>query len=109
MRTGLVFNICGLESSYMANADIPTLEERVRSKIPENLQYSCLYWITHYTRVNQDTNDALILSLLQSLQFLYWIEVLSLTGQLRMALDSLQSVLAFCKVCAIYSGIYHRN
>ena len=101
MQTGLVFNICGLESSYMANADIPTLEERVRSKIPENLQYSCLYWITHYTRVDQDTNDALILSLLQSLRFLYWIEVLSLIGQLRMALDSLQSASVFCKVCCL--------
>ena len=43
MRARLRFNICGLESSCVADADVPELSERIKSDIPENLQYSCLY------------------------------------------------------------------
>jgi len=44
---GLCFNICGLESSYLLNSDVPGLAERVKTKIPFHLAYSCLFWEKH--------------------------------------------------------------
>jgi hypothetical protein len=43
----LRFNICGLEDSRLANADIKDLPSRIIENISDCLQYSSLYWSNH--------------------------------------------------------------
>ena len=52
----LRFNICKLEDSRLANADIQDLPARIQSKISDALQYSSLYWSDHvcFTPNNRD-------------------------------------------------------
>ena len=98
MRTELKFNICGLEMSCVANADIADLEQRVKDKIPECLQYSCLYWPAHLTKANHATVGQHLLDFLRSLRILYWLEVLSLIGGLKTGLNALQYVSSLYEV-----------
>ena len=88
----LQFNICELETSYVANADVTDLDERIKGKIPESLRYSCLYWATHLTEVNRESIAGLITGFLNSLQLLYWFEVLSLISGVGKGIEALQSV-----------------
>lgn len=101
MRSSLKFNICNLKSSYVANKDVADFEQRVKDTVPESLQYSCLHWITHYKRADDVTCQKLILEFFQSLQLLYWLEVLSLIGSLKTGLETLRTVADIYKVCII--------
>jgi len=47
MITQLCFNICKLEDSRLANADIKDLPSRIKENISDALQYSCLHWSNH--------------------------------------------------------------
>jgi len=47
MFTQLRFNICKLEDSQVANADIKDLPSRVEQNISDALQYSSLHWSHH--------------------------------------------------------------
>ena len=98
MRTTLRFNICGLETSCVANADVDDLEQRVKDGIPESLQYSCLYWATHLTTANRKAVSQHLLDFLWSLTALYWFEALSLIGGLRKGLSALQDVMNLYEV-----------
>lgn len=101
MQAGLRFNICALESSYIANTEVPDLRQRILDKIAESLQYSCLYWITHFTEVDRETVDGLVAEFFGGLQVLYWLEVLSLTGGLKKGLNALHNVGTIYNVCFV--------
>lgn len=92
MQTTLRFNICELESSCIANGDIPDLQQRITERIPESLQYSCLYCFTHFTVINRPLVDGMIEKFFSSLYGLYWLEVLSLINGLKKGLDTLRSI-----------------
>ncbi|KAG9123473.1 hypothetical protein FRC07_014898 [Ceratobasidium sp. 392] len=80
----LGFNICGLESSYKYNRDVPDLAERVDAAISQRLQYSCVYWTSHLvdcTRDDTTVQTPLLNEIIAGLRALYWIEVLSLMGR----------------------------
>src|SRR5258706_15082460 len=47
MTTQLHFNICKLDDSRLANADVRDLPSRVEQNISDPLQYSCLHWLDH--------------------------------------------------------------
>ncbi|KIM52206.1 hypothetical protein SCLCIDRAFT_573911 [Scleroderma citrinum Foug A] len=47
MQSGLHFNICRLETSYISNLEVADLEKRVQDNIPSHLLYSCQFWATH--------------------------------------------------------------
>ena len=47
MTRQLRFNICELEDSRLANAEVGDLPSRVKENIPDPLQYSCLHWLDH--------------------------------------------------------------
>lgn len=98
MKTMLKFNICNLETSYLANKDVEDLEERVKANIPDSLQYGCLYWTAHLTESNRATTDELIASFLLSRDILYWLEALSLLGGLKRGLIALEAIADMYKV-----------
>jgi NACHT domain len=93
MLDTLKFNICKLESSYLANNDVPDLESRIAENIPPALSYACLFWDEHLEHLafNHD-----ILKKLRSFfetKFLFWLEVLSVKGTVDLASSALSSVL----------------
>jgi len=75
----LKFNICNLESSYLANKDVQDLNSRVDKQIPPALLYACRFWDDHLEHI--DFESALFgkLRTFFEKKLLFWLEVLSLT------------------------------
>jgi len=96
----LRFNICGLEDSRLANTDIDDLQSRIKSNIPDCLQYSSLYWSNHLCFAPD--NDKRVWNSLEEffegLCPLFWIEVLSILGMVPMGAPSIRSVISWAKV-----------
>jgi NACHT domain len=101
MERQLKFNICELETSYLSNWEIQDLDDRVELRIPDALQYSCMYWSDHLCYDN-DQVDEEITRLLDDFfaesRFLYWLDVLSMIGKVRAAIVALQLMRACNKV-----------
>jgi len=97
----LRFNICRLEDSRLANADIRDLPSRIMENIPDYLQYSSLYWSNHLCFV-PNNNDPIVWGYLEKFFEgpcpLFWIEVLSVLGRVPMGALSIQSVISWVKV-----------
>lgn len=100
LNISLRFNICGLETSYVANKDLPCLAEKVKECIPLSLQYSCLYWEKHlvFIKALSNVHVSTLRALLLSPKAIYWIEALSLMGRVLDATHILQSLEAKCIV-----------
>ncbi|KAI5121548.1 hypothetical protein M0805_002606 [Coniferiporia weirii] len=96
MLSELKFNICGLESSYIPNDEVPYIQERVSECISQQLQYSCLYWMNHHAGSKLDADQHLKEDYFEKLlcqpRALYWLECLSLIKELNSAID----ILALC-------------
>ncbi|KIM28341.1 hypothetical protein M408DRAFT_23738 [Serendipita vermifera MAFF 305830] len=93
----LRFNICGLETSYLPNSAIENLPERVRENISNILQYSSLYWFSHLCSNHEPASDEIYKILdtfLSGECFLYWLEVLSMMGEVPTAIVALRKIIA---------------
>ncbi|KAG8768048.1 hypothetical protein FRC12_005860 [Ceratobasidium sp. 428] len=106
MLQELRFNICGLETSYLLNRDVPDLQKRICGTIGMHLQYSCLHWSSHLNMSQRGLEETLR-SFLFGETLMYWIEVLSLLNKLDVGLSSLLKVSSFtstafsdCSSCA---------
>ena len=81
LRGGLRFNICGLQSSYLLNSELPDLAERVKVKIPPHLSYSCRFWAKHLQATKFDPVLAEhVKDIVGNERILFWFEALSLLG-----------------------------
>ncbi len=90
----LKFNICKLESSFMANKDIPDLQDRIRENIPPILRYASLYWVAHL----QDSKLPYfnLSPILDGPSVIYWVEVLSILDMVH-------------KLCLLWSNSKNRK
>jgi hypothetical protein len=97
----LRFNICGLEDSRLANADIKDLPSRITENISDCLQYSSLHWSSHLC-FTPDNDDRWVWDSLkeffEGLYPLFWIEVLSILGMVPIGAPSIRSVISWAKV-----------
>jgi len=97
----LRFNICGLEDSRLANADIQDLPSRIIENISDCLQYSSLYWSNHLCFA-PDNNDRRVWDSLEEFFEgpcpLFWMEVLSILGMVPMGAPSIRNVISWAKV-----------
>jgi len=97
----LRFNICWLEDSLLANADVADLPSRIKENISDALQYSCLYWSNHLCST-PDIDDpgvwAKLEEFFEGLYPLLWIEVLSITGMVTIGAPSLRRMASWAKV-----------
>ena len=104
MVTQLCFNICKLEDSRLANEDIKDLPARIKENISDSLQYSSLHWSDHLC--SKENCDQLILVLASLKDFfeglypLFWIEVLSIMGNIPIGVLSLRRLIARVRVSA---------
>ena len=88
----LGFNICQLDSSYLPNVEVPDLQSRTDSHIPSALNYACRFWGGHLELIPFNHEVFTKLRSVFDEKFLYWLEVLSLTGNLRLATPALSSL-----------------
>jgi len=97
MQAGLHFNMCRLETSYLLNSEVQDLQERIEKYIPAALSYSCRFWADHLALVPQKLIPQFDFDLFESLRvllednFLFWLEVLSVTQSLGPATAALSS------------------
>ena len=97
----LRFNICMLEDSRLANADVKDLQSRIDQNIPDSLQYSSLYWSDHLCHTNDEGDPCVWAALKEFFEGpypLFWIEVLSVMGTILIGAPSLRSVISWAKV-----------
>ncbi len=81
----LKFNICKLESSYLANKDVKDLNSRVDKYISPALLYACRFWDDHLEHIDFETDLFGRLRTFFETKFLFWLEALSLTSDVRLA------------------------
>ena len=100
MTAQLRFNICNLEDSRLANADIKDLPSRVKQNISDALQYSCLHWLNHlcFPPTNRDQCVLALRRFFEGLYPLLWIEVLSIMGMVPIGVPSLRKLLSWVRV-----------
>jgi len=98
----LAKNMCNLPDG-VANSDVSDLKERVEKCIDPALQYACLSWHAHL--VDADTTPTRTPGITPTLRrflkkkFLCWLEVLSVLGAVRNAVDALQVITNWLEVC----------
>ena len=101
MNRTLEKNMCGLPDG-VANSDVSDLKERTEKYIDPALRYACISWHTHL--VDADTTPAHtptiipILSQFLETKFLCWLEVLSVLGAVRNAVEALQVTMDWLRV-----------
>ena len=97
----LRFNICGLEDSQLANAQIEDLATLIEQNISDALQYSSFYWSNHLC-LTPDNRDRRMLGSLkiffEGVYPLFWIEVLSIMGMVPIGAPSLRRVILWIEV-----------
>lgn len=92
MKAGLRFNICGLETSYLSNENVPNLSSRIESSVPVHLAYSCRFWADHLQNTSEMDGTAELRSNIEEFLYdklLYWLEVLSLLNHVSLAPSAL--------------------
>ena len=93
----LRFNICKLEDSRLANADVHDLPSRIKENISDALQYSVLYWSDHLC-FGADHGDQRVWESLREFfegpYGLFWIEALSIMGVVPIGVPSLRRVIS---------------
>ena len=100
MTAQLRFNICNLEDSRLANANIEDLSSRVKQNISDALQYSCLHWLDHlcFPPANRGQCVLALGRFFEGLYPLFWIEVLSIMGMVPIGVPGLRKLVSWVKV-----------
>ncbi|KAF8302045.1 WD40 repeat-like protein [Clavulina sp. PMI_390] len=78
----LHFNICNLATSFLPNSSVLGLSPLIQENIGESLMYACHFWASHLAAAPdvQISTVETIRTLLSTIQLLYWLEVMSITG-----------------------------
>ncbi|KIM20897.1 hypothetical protein M408DRAFT_118709 [Serendipita vermifera MAFF 305830] len=97
MAKELMFNICRLETSCLLNEEFTDMGDRISKYISKSLQYSCLHWADHLESAtwNADILDSFTYFL--NGQFLFWLEVLSVTKRVGLASKMLAIIIKWMR------------
>jgi hypothetical protein len=102
MNRSLEKNMCGLPDT-VANSDVSDLKERSEKYIDPALRYACMSWHIHLIGVHAIPAHAPevtpILHQFLEKKLLFWLEVLSVVGAARNAVDALQGAMDWLEVC----------
>ena len=102
MGRTLESNMCRLPDG-VKNSDVNDLKERIKRCVNPALQYACRSWHTHLVGgYAASANTPEIVSALHRFlerKFLFWLEVLSILGAVRNAVEALQAATDWLEVC----------
>ena len=85
---GLKFNMCKLETPYLANDEVEDLSTRVEEHIPPALLYACGFWDDHLKHTGFKADLLGKVEALFKEKFPYWLEALSLNKNIGLALSA---------------------
>ncbi|KAF9786424.1 hypothetical protein BJ322DRAFT_786340 [Thelephora terrestris] len=93
MNRQLKRNMCDLPDGVI-NAEVKDLEQRTEQHVDKALQYACRSWHKHLnpTTSTQKLEITPILHRFLEEKFLFWLEVLSILGATREAVDALETI-----------------
>jgi hypothetical protein len=94
----LQFNICQLPTSYERNRNIENLDTKIQQFIPAHLSYESNFWADHLENLAFNEAFSSEIKDFMNSRFLYWLEVLSLTGSVRVAVASLEKMVTWMQV-----------
>jgi hypothetical protein len=98
MRKELRFNICHFKSSNFRNSNTLSQYSSRKESISAQLRYSCWHWADHLITTNFESTMQEALQWFLENQFLFWLEVLSLTRRVNMVSDILESLVNWVEV-----------
>ena len=102
MNKGLEKNICKLPDA-VTNSEVVDLQERTEQFINHSLQYACKSWHKHLADLQTlSAHTPKITSVLHQFleeKFIFWLEVLSILGTARSAIDALEVAANWLEVC----------
>ncbi|KAF9643641.1 hypothetical protein BDM02DRAFT_3191378 [Thelephora ganbajun] len=101
MNQTLEKNMCKLPDAA-ANSEVPDLRERIERYIDSALQYACKSWHKHLVDEHMVRTPNITSALRRFLEnkFVFWLEVLSVLGAAREAIDALDLVTKWLEVSA---------
>ncbi|CAE6422401.1 unnamed protein product [Rhizoctonia solani] len=85
----LRFNICDLESSFIPDAKVQDVQNRLKNKISPSLTYACRHWASHLKLTSKSDDLFAMLDGFLSRQLLFWMEVLSLRREMPTGIEGL--------------------
>ena len=89
MNLKLERNMCGLPDGVI-NSEVGNLKERIEEHISQALEYACRSWHKHLIGTIP-AHVAPVLHRFLETKFLFWLEVLSVLGAVREAVDALEA------------------
>ncbi|KAJ7889510.1 hypothetical protein B0H14DRAFT_3126973, partial [Mycena olivaceomarginata] len=89
LNTKLKFNICDLKTSYLRNTEVPNLSGKIQECISSDLDYASRFWGAHIENADSESTILNAVKEFTFTRFLYWLEVLSLSGHVSSANKSL--------------------
>lgn len=93
MMKSLRRDICSIGDPWKLNAEVPDLKQRLDRQVPEDLRYSCLHFAHHLFAATRDDSEGGLTHQLITFcktKLLQWVELLSLLGQVGVAIFSLR-------------------
>jgi hypothetical protein len=94
MNSSLKYNICDVPQAMTVSRRATNNSPDGINKISEALKYSCLYWAAHLAGVQPEQPNTQVLAALchfLTTHLLHWIECLSVLGELKTGIISLQN------------------
>ena len=100
MSQTLEKNMCHLPDAVL-NSEVDDLQERIKQYISPALEYACRSWHKHLA--DEDTIHAPrigpAIDCFLKERFLFWLEILSVLGAMREAVNALEATMKWLKVC----------
>ena len=89
----------------VSNSEVNDLKERIEQHIGNALEYACRSWNKHIIgKMSAQTTE--ILNEFLEEKFIFWLEVLSVTGAVRHAVDALEVIVKWLDVRYISSFVH---
>jgi hypothetical protein len=99
MMCSLKRDICGICDVTKLKTDIYDLDQRTAEHLPGALRYACQYWALHLLECSLEGTLLELTHKFLVKYVLYWIEALSLVGELAGGITSLRAVSGKLAVC----------
>jgi hypothetical protein len=106
MNAHLRENICDIKDPSLPNTKVPLLQQTLDRVAPAELRYACRHWHAHL-RLADITSPGLVNSLetFCMTHLLHWLELLSLLNELPTAQTGMPLLLAYLRVCILFSSL----
>ncbi|KAB5591737.1 hypothetical protein CTheo_4806 [Ceratobasidium theobromae] len=105
MQAQLQFNICNLESSFVADKDVDNLQDRIARYISNPLFYACRYWTGHLCSCKSLEELKSLVEEFLTIRLLFWMEVMNLKGAMGIGVEMLSKAIQWLQVVEASSEV----